>query len=149
MNWRAVGAGVGWGVGYLGLCYLFAPLARAGPGAAALLLGAGPLAGAAAGWLSADGPARSTRHGLAAGAPVALAFAGLFWYSMVTPFGAGGAFYAAKYTLATSAGDLPVIARRPTLVVAGLTAAGTVGIAGLSTYASRVADRREHVRFIE
>jgi hypothetical protein len=142
-------AGVAWGVGYLGLCYLFTPLAGAGLAAVVLLLGAGPLAGAAAGWLSGAGAARSSRHGLAAGVPVGLAFAALFWYSMTTPFGAGGAFYAAKYTLATSAADFPIIARRTTLVVVTLTVGGAVGLAGLATYAGRVAEHREEVRFIE
>ncbi|WP_276261552.1 hypothetical protein [Haloglomus litoreum] len=156
MHWRAVLAGVAWGVGYLGVCYLLAPLERIGLVAAPLLLGAGPLAGAAAGWLAHGGPAESTRHGLFAGAVTGLVFAAAFWhvlsvsrFNSLTPFGHGGAFYALKLTFAYSAGDFAVIAAAPGRVAGALAVAGAVATTLLGSYGGYVAATRENISFIE
>jgi hypothetical protein len=155
MHWRAVLVGVAWGVGYLGVCYLLPALERVGLVAALLLLGAGPLAGAAAGWLARGGRAKSTRHGLFAGAVTGLAFAAAFWhvlsvsrFNSLTPLGRGGAFYALKLTFAYSAGDFPIISTYPGRVAGGLALAGGVAIALLGAYAGFVADAREEAEFI-
>lgn len=156
MHWRPVLTGVAWGAGYLALVYLLAPLERVGLVAVPLVLGAGPLAGASAGWLTGGGPAESTRHGLLAGSLTGLAFAGAFWHVLsvsrfqsLTPFGNGGAFYAAKLTFAYSAGDFPFVAANPGRVAGALTVAGAVTIALLGGYAGYVADAREEAKFID
>lgn len=156
MHWRAVLAGVAWGGGYLALCYLLPPLERVGLAAVPLALGAGPLAGAAAGWLVRGGPAESTRHGLAAGALTGLVFAAALWhviavsrFNTLTPFGHGGAFYAAKLTFAYSAGDFPVIAQYPGRAAGALALTGGTAIALLGSYAGYAADNRDTVQFIE
>jgi hypothetical protein len=155
MHWRAVLVGVAWGVGYLGVCYLLPALERVGLVGALLLLGAGPLAGAAAGWLTPNGPAESTRDGLVAGAVTGLAFAAAFWhvlsvsrFNSLTPLGHGGAFYAVKLTFVYSAGDFPIISAHPGRVAGGLALAGGVAIALLGAYAGFVADAREDVEFM-
>lgn len=156
MHCRAILAGVAWGVGYLALCYLLPPLERAGLVAVPLALGAGPLAGAAAGWLARGGPAESTRHGLAAGALTGLVFAAALWhviavarFNTLTPFGHGGAFYAAKLTFAYSAGDIPIVARYPGRVAGALSLTGGTVTALLGSYAGYVADARENAEFID
>jgi len=155
MHWRAVLAGVAWGVGYLGVCYLLPPLERVGLVAALLLPGAGPLAGAAAGWLARGGPAESTRHGLLAGAITGLVFAAASWhvlsvsrFNSLTPFGHGGAFYAVKLTFAYSAGDFPVVARHPGRVGGAIAIAGAAVITLVAAYAGYVASVRETVEFL-
>lgn len=154
MHWRAVLAGVAWGVGYLAVLYLLAPLERVGLVAVPLVLGAGPLAGAAAGWLARSGPTESARHGLFAGVLSGLAFAAAFWhvlsvsrFNSLTPFSHGGAFYALKLTFAYSAGDVAVIAAYPGRVAGALAVAGAVAIALLGGYAGYVAATREDVEF--
>jgi hypothetical protein len=156
MYWRAVVAGVAWGVGYLACCYLLPPLEAVGVVAVPLALGAGPLAGAAAGRLSPGGPAESTRYGLAAGALTGLVFVAAFWhivsvarFNTVTPLGRGGAFYAAKLTFAYSAGDVSLIARYPGRAAGALALAGGTAIALLGSYAGYAADRRDRTQFIE
>ncbi|PSP97553.1 hypothetical protein BRC89_11165 [Halobacteriales archaeon QS_4_70_19] len=156
MHWWAVLTGVAWGVGYLALVYLLAPLESVGLVAVPLVLGAGPLAGAAAGWLARGGPAESTRHGLLAGSLTGLAFAGAFWHVLsvsrfdsLTPFGNGGAFYAAKLTFAYSASDFPVVAAHPGRIAGALAVGGAVILALLGGYAGYVADAREEARFID
>jgi hypothetical protein len=155
MYWRAVLVGVAWGVGYLALCYLLPPLERVGLVAVPLALGAGPLAGAAAGWLTRGGPAESTRNGLVAGALTGLVFAAALWhviavsrFNTLTPFGHGGAFYAVKLTFAYSAGDFPIIARYPGRAAGALALVGGTVIGLLGSYAGYVADGRETAEFI-
>jgi hypothetical protein len=155
MHWRAVLAGVAWGVGYLALIYLLPPLERVGLAAAPLALGAGPLAGAAAGALARGGPAESTRHGLFAGALTGAAFAAAFWHVLavprfdtLTPLGNGGAFYAAKLTFAYSAGEFPILSRYPGRAVGAIALAGAAAITLLGSYAGYAADAREDVAFI-
>lgn len=155
MHWRAVLVGVVWGVGYLACCYLLPPLEAIGVVAVPLALGAGPLAGAAAGRLSPGGPAESTRYGLAAGALTGLVFAAGFWhvvsvarFNTLTPVGRGGAFYAAKLTFAYSAGDIAFFSRYPGRSAGALAMAGGVAIALLGAYAGYVADVREEVAFV-
>jgi hypothetical protein len=146
----------GFGVlGYLGVCYLLPALERVGLVAGLLLLGAGPLAGAAAGWLAGGGPAESTRHGLFAGAVTGLVFAAASWhvlsvsrFNSLTPFGHGGAFYAVKLTFAYSAGDFPIIARHPGRVGGAIAIAGAAVITLVAAYAGYVAAVRETVEFV-
>jgi hypothetical protein len=156
MHWRAVLVGVVWGVGYLALCYLLVPLERVGLAAVPLVLGAGPLAGAAAGWFTDEGPTKSTRHGLFAAGLTGLAFAAVFWhivsvarFNTLTPFGHGGAFYAAKLMFAYSAGDFPFVSANPGRAAGALAIAGAVAITLLGSYAGYVASVREHVKFID
>lgn len=155
MHWRAVPVGIAWGVGYLAVCYLLPALERVGLVGALLLLGAGPLAGAAAGWLTPEGPAESTRDGLVAGAVTGLAFAVAFWhvlsvsrFNSLTPLGHGGAFYAVKLTFAYSAGDFPFIARHPGRVGGAIAIAGATVITLVAGYAGYVASVRERVEFV-
>ena len=155
MHWRAVVAGVVWGVGYLACCYLLPPLEAVGVVAVPLALGAGPLAGAAAGHLSPGGPAEGTRYGLAAGALTGLVFAVGFWhvvsvprFDTLTPVGRGGAFYAAKLTFAYSAGDVPLFSRYPGRSAGALAMAGGTAIALLGGYGGYVVEVREEVEFV-
>lgn len=156
MDWRAVLTGVAWGVGYLALLYLFPPLERVGLAAVPLALGAGPLAGAAAGWFSRGGPAESARHGLLAGACTGVAFAAAFWHVLsisrfrsLTPLGNGGGFYALKLAFVYNAGDYAVVTRQPGRVAGALAFTGAAAIVLLAGYAGYVADRRNSVEFIE
>lgn len=156
MHWRAVLAGVAWGVGYLALIYLLPPLEAVGITAVPLALGAGPLAGAAAGHLVDGDRAESIRHGLAAGALTGLAFAVAFWhvvsvarFNTVTPLGRGGAFYAAKLTFAYSAGDISLFSQYPGRSAGALAMAGGAAIALLGGYSGYVSDKRDSVEFID
>ena len=156
MYWRAVVAGVAWGVGYLACCYPRRPRVPAGARGGRRPRGGGPRGGAAAGGLPPGGPAESTRYGLAAGALTGLVFVAAFWhivsvarFNTVTPLGRGGAFYAAKLTFAYSAGDVSLIARYPGRAAGALALAGGTAIALLGSYAGYAADRRDRTQFIE
>ncbi|MFB6207334.1 MAG: hypothetical protein ABEJ05_12505 [Haloglomus sp.] len=155
MDWRAVLAGVGWGAGYLVLLYLLPPLERVGLVAVPLALGAGPLAGAAAGRLARGGPAERSRHGLFAGILTGLVFAAAYWHVLsvsrfdsLTPFGRGGAFYAMKLGFVYSAGDFPLLARYPGRLAGALALLGTAAIALLGGYAGYVAHARDDVEIL-
>jgi hypothetical protein len=155
MRWSAVLTGVALAVVYLGVLYLLPPLEGVGLAAAPLLLGAGPLAGAGAGALVADDTTRSARHGLAAGAVAGVVFALAFWHVLsvprfdtLTPFGRGGAFYAAKLVFVYSAGDLPIIARHPGRMAGALALGGAAAIALLGAYAGHAVAAREEIAFV-
>lgn len=116
------------------------PLAAAHVGSLVLVLATGPVGGNVAGWL-VDRPERATATGFGAGVLGGGAFAGLFWYMMLTPGAARGAFRALAYLLATAVPSSAFVAAHGRELVAGAAVLGWVVIALGSAHVSRHAAR--------
>lgn len=140
-NWRAVGVGVVWGLGYL-LVLTTPVFTRVRWFAVPLVLGAGLLAGATAGRLAERGVHEGGRHGFVAGSVTGVCFAVGFWLALSTPGLSGGIFWSLNYLLATNAGRFPLVATHGTLVVEALAVLGGFAIALLGEYAGRRAPTR-------
>lgn len=141
-DWRAVGVGVAWGLGYLAVLSVpvFSNLRWL---AVPLVLATGLLAGAAAGGLAGRGVHEGGRHGLISGGLTGAGFAVALWVTFSTPGATSGVFWSLEYLLATSAGRFPVVATHGRLVVGALAVLGGLAIALLGEYAGRRAPARE------
>lgn len=140
---RAVAAGVALGGLYVAILLWLPGMERARLAAIPLVLATGLVAGAGAGIAADAGPRSGGWHGLAAGTLVGAGVAATILYTFSIPGAASGAFYAANYLLATSAGEFSVVAQHGPLVLAVLAGIIWGGIAALGLYAGRQAPLRE------
>jgi len=141
LDWPAVAVGFAWGAGYLAVLSVpvFAGLRWT---AVPLVLASGLLAGAAAGRLARRDARAGGRHGLAAGLLTGACFAAGFWTALSTPGLSVGVFYGFNYLLATSAGQVRLIATNGPLVVSALALLGGAAVAALGYVAGREAPKR-------
>lgn len=148
MDMRAVATGVILGGVYVATLLWLPGMERARLAAVPLLLATGLVAGAGAGLAADNGPRTGGWHGLAAGTLVGAGVAATILYTFIVPGAASGAFYAANYLLATSAGQFSVVAQHGSLVVAVLAGLVWGCVAALGLYAGRQAPLREDVGVI-